>query len=144
MERLEPTYEQIRVVKKEWSLLKNIRAHVIGDVFFGKLFFDYPQTRKSFDRLVADNQTDDLNEGLKNVLGGIISKLDRPDELTIRLQAVTLPFIAVGFNRITFRRLAESLLWTLQKAFGYGWPVESERAWIACISIVESQIFDPN
>lgn len=142
MELVVPTQEQIRVVKKEWSFLKNIRAQVIGDVFFGKLFFDYPQTRRPFDRLLADGLTDDLNEGLKNVLAGIISKLDRPDELAIRLQGLGLSLKTTGFNHIIFRRLAESLIWTLKKAFGPEWPAESELAWTACISVIESRIFE--
>ncbi|WP_353718989.1 globin [Dyadobacter sp. 676] len=142
MEHVGPTYEQIRLVKREWSFLKNIRAQIIGDVFFGKLLFDYPQTRKSLDRILSDGLTDDPNEGLKNLLGGIISKLDRPDELAAHLQRLASALKTNGFNKVIFRRFAESLIWTLKKAFGYEWPLESELAWMACISAIEFGIFD--
>ncbi|MCF0074714.1 globin [Dyadobacter sp. CY261] len=141
MEQVKPTNEQIRLVKQEWSFMKNIRPHVLGDVFFGKLFFDYPQTRKPVDRLLSAGLTNDLNEGLKNVLGGIISKLDRPDELSIRMQGLALSLKTTGFNQTVFQRLAESLIWTLKKAFGDEWPTESELAWTACIGLVEYHIF---
>ncbi|WP_031529949.1 globin domain-containing protein [Dyadobacter crusticola] len=140
MNKAQPTIEQIKIIKQDWLSLRNIRPDMMGDVFFGKLFLDYPKLQGPVKKISKEFGAADLNVALTETISIILSRIDRPESLRILMQNLIkdLP----EMHQPLFEKLATCWLWTLKRAFGNQWTADSERAWGACINRVAACIFD--
>ncbi|HET6721807.1 MAG TPA: hypothetical protein VFH07_03615, partial [Chitinophagaceae bacterium] len=71
------TTEQILLVKKSWSIFREIDPVLVGDVFYSKLFFDMPYLEKLF-----HTPKEEQSRKLIEMLSVIVGRLDRLEELT--------------------------------------------------------------
>lgn len=100
----------------------------MGEVFYSKLFFDYPDLEKK-----CPLPVDSRDEDLMRIISRIISRLDRRMELLGVLgDQNNYPLL-----RDHYGKLAQALLWTLEKGLGSDWTVDAEEAWRSCIGMVE-------
>ncbi|GAB3493317.1 hypothetical protein GCM10027341_08460 [Spirosoma knui] len=137
------TPEQIQVVKSTWGIFRNMNPALIGDVFYSKLFMDYPSLRRSYPKDMTSQYVQ-----LLNMLSIIVSRLERPQTLKQAL-------IDMGDNRTWatadhYQKIGKTLLWTLQQGLGTDWSPAVEDAWTQCINTVIAYMFyeenaaDPN
>ena len=71
------TSHEIQLIKKSWNLFLNIDPSIVGNAFYGKLFFDRPELRKMF-----PHQMEAQNGKLLQMLSTIVMRIDRPEEIT--------------------------------------------------------------
>ena len=66
------TKEQTLLVKKSWSIFREIDPVLVGDVFYSKLFFDMPYLEKLFHTPKGEQ-----SRKLIEMLSVIVGRLDR-------------------------------------------------------------------
>lgn len=118
---------QIKIVKKTWRVLMMIDPKVIGDVFYSKLFSDYPQIRKMF-----PTDMDKQYVKLVEMLTSIVSRLDRLEDISDDIVAMAKRHTGYNVKASHYDMVGTSLLWTLKTALKDDWTKEVEDAWATC------------
>lgn len=121
------TEEQMVVVKNSWKMFRKIDAELIGDVFYSKLFFENPKLRQLFPVSMEPQY-----RKMIAMLSVIISKLNRPDEITSDIKAMALRHERYGVKPQYYRHVGKALLWTLERGLGSDWNDKVKEAWFAC------------
>ncbi len=130
------TKEQIALVKNSWKLFRKVDACLIGDVFYSKLFFDNPKLRQLFPASMEEQC-----RKMIDMLSVIISKVDRPNEITEDIKAMALRHESYGVKPQHYRLLGNALLWTMERGLGNDWNDKVKDAWFACYTkIAETMI----
>jgi len=130
------TKEQIALVKNSWKLFRKVDACLIGDVFYSKLFFDNPKLRQLFPASMEEQY-----RKMIDMLSVIISKVDRPNEITEDIKAMALRHESYGVKPQHYRLLGNALLWTMERGLGNDWNDKVKDAWFACYTkIAETMI----
>lgn len=124
---MELTREQIAVIKKNWSVFRDMEPRLVCDVFYGKLFYDNPPLRKLF-----PENMDEQYRKLMNMLNRIVARLDDFDSIKAELQAVGKRHVAYGVRPELYGPVGIALLWTLQQGLGSDWTPEARLAWQTC------------
>jgi hemoglobin-like flavoprotein len=125
------TEEQIVLVKQSWKSFRNVDAHVIGDLFYSKLFFDNPRLRKMFPKTM-----DAQYQKLIDMLCAIVCRLDDTDMLSKDIQTIALRHTVYGVKPDHYRLAGNALLWTLEKGLGNDWNEKIKQSWYACYAMV--------
>ncbi len=126
------TQDQIRIVKKTWSFFRNMSPEFVGDVFYTKLFMDYPDLEKRYPR-----ETRKRYEDLVKMLNMVIGRLDRKEELIWALTEIANQPHRIWVTPAHYQKVVSTLLWTLERGLGNDWSHDVEAAWKACIGMVE-------
>lgn len=125
------TEKQIKLIKQNWNSLRGIDPAIIGDVFYRKLFIDYPPAKRMF-KSSREEQAIKLIE----MLNIIIARLERIDELTEDIKQLALRHVEYGVKDEHYNFVGNALIWTLKQASTDEWNQELEDAWVSCYQIL--------
>lgn len=121
------TKQQIQLVKQTWKLLREVDPAVLGDVFYGRLFFKYPMLRPMFKGPMANQY-----QKFIDMLSIIVARIDRPDTIAQEISAMARSHAGYGVQPHHYEDVKDALLWTLQQGLGPDWNVDVQQAWINC------------
>jgi len=121
------TKEQISLVKKTWSIFREIDPVLVGDVFYSKLFFDMPHLENLF-----HNSKNAQAKKLVDMLSVIVGRLDNLEELMGEIQQLATRHVQYGVKEQHYKAVGTALLWTLQQGLGKDWDEKVKEAWTSC------------
>ncbi|WP_018619542.1 globin domain-containing protein [Spirosoma luteum] len=121
------TNQQIQLVKQTWKLLREVDPAVLGDVFYGRLFFKYPMLRPMFKGPMANQY-----QKFIDMLSIIVARIDRPDTIAQEIGAMARSHAGYGVQPHHYEDVKDALLWTLERGLGADWNADVQQAWIAC------------
>lgn len=121
------TPKEVQAVKTSWRSFRSVDPLIVGDVFYSKLFFQYPQLK-----LLFNVPEEAQSRKLIDMLNVIVGRLDKPDELSGELAALAVRHLQYGVKPQHYKAVGEALLWTLQQGLGLDWTDEVKAAWEAC------------
>ena len=119
------------LVKQSWKSFRNVDAHVIGDLFYSKLFFDNPRLRKMFPKTM-----DAQYQKLVDMLCAIICRLEDGDQLAKDIEIMAVRHSGYGVKPDHYRLAGNALLWTLEKGLGNDWNQNVQEAWRSCYTMI--------
>ena len=131
------TKEQIILVKKSWSIFREIDPTVVGDVFYSKLFFDMPYLEKLF-----HTPKEEQSRKLIEMLSVIVGRLDNLEELTEEIKQLAIRHVQYGVKEQHYKAVGTALLWTLQQGLGRDWNEEIKEAWASCFNILSTTMIN--
>jgi len=131
------TKEQILMVKRTWSIFREIDPVLIGDVFYSKLFFDIPQLENLF-----HTPKEDQSKKLVDMLSVIIGRLDNLEELTEEIEQLAIRHVQYGVKEQHYKAVGAALLWTLQQGLGRDWNEKVRQAWTVCFQILSDTMIN--
>lgn len=70
------------------------------------------------------------------MLGYVISRLDRLEDLVDDIAALAQRHVKYGVEPYHYVVVGEVLLWTLEQRLGTAWNEDAEEAWSTCYSIL--------
>ena len=121
------TQKEIQIIKTSWKLFRSINPAVVGDVFYTKLFFEYPQVKSLF-KISKEEQS----KKLIDMLNIIVGRLDKLEELSDDIAALAIRHAHYGVKPQHYKAVGAALLWTLQQGLGTDWTTDAASAWEAC------------
>ncbi len=121
------TDRQIQLVKQTWRLLREVDPHLLGDVFYRRLFMEFPGVR-----LLFRGPMDAQYEKFVAMLSFIVARIDRPDALRDEVVEMAKRHEGYGVKPFHYPLVAEALLWTLEKGLGKAWNEDVQQAWTVC------------
>ena len=121
------TGEQIRLVKKTWRLLRDVDPVLLGDVFYGRLFMEYPMLRSLF-----KSPMEEQYKKLIDTISIVVARLESLDELTPAIQELAQRHVNYGVKPEHYDVVGAALLWTLEKGLGRDWTPAVAQAWTIC------------
>lgn len=127
------TESQIALIKNSWKAFRNMDPVLVGDVFYSKLFLEYPQVKSLFHISKAEQ-----SKKLIDMLNVIVGRLDKLDELSDDIRNLGQRHVQYGVKPHHYKAVGESLLWTLQQGLGIDWTPELHEAWQTCFNLLAS------
>jgi hemoglobin-like flavoprotein len=127
------TSHEIQLIKKSWNLFLNIDPSIVGNAFYGKLFFDKPELRRMF-----PHQMDAQYVKLLQMFSTIVMRLDRPEEITEEIIALAKRHKGYGVKPEHYKSVAEAFVWTLKTGMGREWDQDLEQAWAKCFRVLSN------
>lgn len=126
------TQEQISLVQQSW---KNVlpTAKEAGLLFYQKLFAAAPQVRPLF-----QNDIGPQANKLVTVLGYVVTKLNRMDELLPEVQQLGRRHNAYGTLPVHYEVVGQCLMETLRECLAEGWTPEVQNAWITAYNTLKN------
>lgn len=121
------TRNEIMLVKRSWSLLRNIDSAVLGEVFYGKLFADKPALRRLF-----PNEMGMQHQKLMDMMNFFVARLDENNKMDQEIAAMGKRHFDYGVKPGHFEIVGAAFLWTLEKGLGADFTAEVKEAWITC------------
>lgn len=131
------TTEQIVLVKKSWSIFREIDPVLVGDVFYSKLFFDMPYLEKLF-----HTPKEEQSRKLIEMLSVIVGRLDRLEELTEEIKQLAIRHVQYGVKEQHYKAVGAALLWTLRQGLGNDWNEKVNEAWATCFQILSETMIN--
>lgn len=131
------TKAQIQIVKKSWSIFRDIDPQLVGDVFYSRLFLKAPALKKMF-----PHSMEEQHKKLVDMLSMIVSRLERIDEFTEEIQDLAIRHIKYGVKVWHYELVGDALLWTLEKGMGNDWNNEVREAWFTCYTILADSMIN--
>lgn len=131
------TTAQILLVKKSWSIFREIDPVIVGDVFYSKLFFDMPYLEKLF-----HTPKDEQSRKLIEMLSVIVGRLDRLEELTEEIKQLASRHVRYGVKEQHYKAVGTALLWTLRQGLGNDWNEKVSEAWATCFQILSETMIN--
>ena len=131
------TKEQILLIKKTWSIFREIDPTVVGDVFYSKLFFDMPYLEKLF-----HTPKEEQSRKLIEMLSVIVGRLDNLEELTEEIKQLAIRHVQYGVKEQHYKAVGTALLWTLQQGLGRDWNEEIKEAWASCFHTLSTDMIN--
>ena len=125
------TEKQIKLIKHNWNELRGIDPALVGDVFYRKLFIDYPAAKRMF-----KSSREEQAMKLIDMLNIIIARLNRIDELTEDIKQLAIRHVQYGVKDEHYNYVGGALIWTLKQASRDEWNQELEDAWVACYTLL--------
>lgn len=131
------TKQQINIIRSNWQLAAP-NADIVGGLFYKRLFEIAPEVKPMFSRTPVPEQS----KKLMAMLGYIISRLDRLEDIVSEIAALAQRHVKYGVEPYHYVVVGEVLLWTLEQGLGDAWNNEAEEAWSTCYSILCSAMVD--
>ena len=131
------TKEQTLLVKKSWSIFREIDPVLVGDVFYSKLFFDMPYLEKLF-----HTPKKEQSRKLIEMLSIIVGRLDRLEELTEEIKQLAARHVQYGVKEHHYKAVGTALLWTLRQGLGNDWNEKVNEAWATCFQILSESMIN--
>ena len=125
------TEKQITLVQKSWKVFRSIDPGLVGDVFYSRLFMDVPAVKRLFKAPMADQ-----NKKLIDMIGVIVSRLDRLHEVTPDIQEMAKRHVDYGVKPAHYEAVGNALIWTLEQGLGIDWNPAVKEAWTACYGVL--------
>lgn len=119
------TPEQVTIVKSTFSQVLPIKEQA-GKLFYDRLFTIAPDTRSMF-KADIDAQA----RKLMDILAMAVSSLGDGPTLTAMLEGLGRRHAGYGVRDEHYDKVAEALLWTLEKGLGDGFTPAARDAWTA-------------
>lgn len=114
-------------------MLRDLDSRLVGELFYGKLFFEQPELRKMF--------PSDMEEQYDKLIGKfnvVFARLHQLDTLKDDISALAQRHVAYGVQPKHYAFVGEALLWTLQRGLGEHWTPPVAQAWQVCYEILAS------
>jgi hemoglobin-like flavoprotein len=131
------TEGQISMVKRTWSIFREIDPVLVGDVFYSKLFFDMPHLKQLF-----HTSKEEQSKKLVEMLSVIVGRLDKLSELTEEIKQLAIRHVQYGVKEHHYKAVGTALLWTLQQGLGKDWSEEVKDAWASCFHLLSSTMIN--
>lgn len=125
--------QQIILIKRSWRILRQVNPHLLGGVFYDKLFSDQPSLRRLF-----KTSMDEQSQKLIDMLSAIVVHLDDWEGLQEDVRALAIRHTAYGVKPEHYQAVGTALLWTLKQALGNDWQPDTEEAWQTCYGILST------
>ena len=124
----------INLVKESWTIVSTIDMETVGELFYNRLFKIAPEVKPMFSRTPLPEQS----RKLLRMLGYIISKLDKLEEIMAEVTNLAKRHTAYGVKESHYTAVGTSLLWTLEAGLGQHWNEELKNAWIEVYTTLSS------
>lgn len=124
--------EQIHLLRKSFAELSR-HDHIAALVFYRRLFEIDPSLRAIF---VSD--IEEQAKKLTDMLGALISMLERPAGLELELRAMGARHVDYGVTDEHYATVAEALLDMLSEVLGAKFTPEVKTAWVTLYGAVET------
>ena len=136
------TADQIRTVKLSWNSYRDVDPVLVGEVFFTKLFMEYPSLRTLF-----KNPLRQQYKKLVDMLNVMVARLDRQEEVMVLIEQLGSRHRGYGVKPEHYTAIGQVLLWTLKMGLGDRWTKEMETAWsvlydMVAKAMIESKVND--
>jgi hemoglobin-like flavoprotein len=119
------TTNNIELVKQTWALVAQIDMVTVGGLFYDRLFEQMPEVKPMFSRSPMPEQS----KKLLTMLGYVISKLDKLDEILDEVAKLAQRHTKYGVKDEHYAAVGVALLWTLEKGLGEHWNENVRTAW---------------
>ena len=129
--------EQIVLIKKTWSVFREVDPVLVGDVFYRKLFLDMPHIQHLF-----HTPRQEQSRKLIDMLNIIVSQLDNLSELTEEISQLAIRHVKYGVKEHHYKAVGNALLWTLQQGLGRDWNEEVKNAWTDCFQMLSTTMIN--
>ena len=129
--------QQVVLVQKTWKLFRDIKPEIIGDVFYSKLFTEFPASRKMF-----KNDITAQYKKLVDMLSLMVGRLQQLHELTEDIRALAIRHAGYGVKPAHYTIVGDTLLWTLEQGLGADWNEETKQAWDSCYKMIAGIMID--
>jgi len=121
------TSEQVKLIRETWEVLRGVNPYLVADVFYRRLFMEYPGLRRLF-----PDEMDQQYTKLMDMLNVVVERLDDLDDLAGEVADLGRRHVHYGVKPEYYNAVAKALLWTLGQALGDSWNKEVEQAWTDC------------
>jgi len=123
--------QQVILVQRTWKLFRDIKPEIIGDVFYSKLFTEFPASRRMF-----KNDITAQYKKLVDMLSLMVGRLQQLHELTADIRALAIRHAGYGVKPAHYAIVGDTLLWTLEQGLGPDWNEETKQAWDSCYKMI--------
>ena len=114
---------QIALVRRSWEAVRRIQD-VAADLFYGRLFERHPEVGPMFHVDIVDQ-----GRRLMDMIGMVVSRLDRLPEIVPTLEELGRRHAAYGVIDAHYDAVGDVLLGTLRTGLGDELTAEAETAW---------------
>jgi len=90
-----------------------------------------PAVKRLFKAPMADQ-----NKKLIDMIGVIVSRLDRLHEVTPDIQEMAKRHVDYGVKPAHYEAVGNALIWTLEQGLGIDWNPAVKEAWTACYGVL--------
>ena len=126
------TEQQIKLVKQSWATVLPIGRQA-GLLFYSKLFEAAPAVRSLF----KPDITEQANK-LVTILGYVVTKLDRMEELLPEVQKLGAKHNQYGAEPAHYEVVGQCLIATLKEGMGQNWTAEVQDAWVTAYNTLKN------
>jgi len=123
--------QQVILVQRTWKLFRDIKPEIIGDVFYSKLFTEFPASRRMF-----KNDITAQYKKLVDMLSLMVGRLQQLHELTADIRALAIRHAGYGVKPAHYAIVGDTLLWTLEQGLGPDWNEETKQGWDSCYKMI--------
>lgn len=123
--------KQIALIQNSWRSLRGLDPHLVGDLFYSKLFHDHPDVRAMFPK--------DMSKQYQDLIGKfniVIARLHQFEDLKSDIAALARRHIAYGVTPQHYAYVGAALLWTLERGLGDDWTPPVAEAWQRCYTLL--------
>ncbi len=131
------TDQQIYIVKKTWRLLRDVDPHLLGDVFYKRLFLKFPSIQPLFKGPIIAQY-----EKFVAMLNFIVARIDHPEATMSEVASMAKRHEDYGVKPIYYGLVGDALLWTLEQGLGKEWDEEVRQAWQVCYNTLTQTILE--
>ncbi len=125
------TAQQIVLVQRSWKLLRDVDPHIIGEVFYGKMFNDVPSLRKMFKAPLPAQY-----KKLTDMLSVMVGRLHNLQEITDEIRLMAERHTGYGVKPWHYQVVGDALLFTMEHGLGNDWNDEVKEAWQSCYALI--------
>jgi nitric oxide dioxygenase len=126
------TIEQVTFIRQSWKRILPI-AETAGNLFYQKLFTAAPAIRHLFKPDISAQANK-----LMQVLGYVVTKLDRMEELLPEVQKLAARHNQYGAEPAHYEVVGECLVATLKDGLGVYWNAEVQDAWVTAFNAIKN------
>ncbi|HSK14349.1 MAG TPA: globin family protein [Phnomibacter sp.] len=126
------THHQTDLIKRSWAMVRPMAAEA-GQLFYQKLFAAAPAIRHLFKPDISPQANK-----LMQVLGYVVSKLDRMDELVPEVQKLGARHNEYGAQPAHYELVGQCLIATLKEGLGEHWNPEVQDAWVTAYNTLKN------
>lgn len=124
------TPEQKLLVKESWAKVLPI-SEKAAELFYGKLFEDYPEVKPYFKGDMAEQ-----GKKLMAMINTAVNGLDRLEALLEPLKNLGAKHLDYGVKNEDYDKVGASLLWTLEHGLGEAFTSDVKDAWTVTYATV--------
>ncbi|SRR5260221_7296563 len=126
--------DQQRLVRASFDKVVPISA-AAASLFYGRLFELDPKLRVLF-----KSDLEDQGRKLMAMLGMVVADIHRISTLIPAVRDLGRRHATYGVTDLDYDTVASALLWTLEKGLGTDFTADTKSAWVACYSLLASEM----
>lgn len=105
-------------------MFRLVNPVIIGDVFYAKLFYEFPQLKALF-----HSPGEIQSKKMIDMLNIIVGRLDNFTALDNQIKQLAVRHVQYGVQPNHYEAVGKALLWTLEQGLGIDWTEEIKLAW---------------